>query len=323
MSYKILVTGGSGFIGTNLIDYYLADGQEVLNIDIKPPRNNDQTSLWKKADIRDLKNFKLLVTEFQPDFVLHMAARADLTGESLQDYSSNTDGVGNIIRVCNEISSVKKVIFASTQLVCKGGYIPKNADDYCPPNLYGQSKMIGEKLVKDASRKLNYQWVIIRPTSIWGPWFGPTYRGFFQMIINKRYFNYSGKMATKTYGYIGNTVRQIDNLLKADTTHSGTFYIGDYTPYNIKEWANEIAKEFNYSIIDIPRPIIWFSAKIGDLLSYFNLKPPMNSRRYKNMITDNIVPLEDTRKYYPSALYNRIEGNKLTIKWLYDYYLKS
>ena len=80
-----------------------------------------------------------------PEYVLHLAARADLTGKTLQEYSTNTIGVENVIKICNEVPSIKKVIFTSTQLVCRVGYVPLSADDYCPPNLYGESKMIGEK----------------------------------------------------------------------------------------------------------------------------------------------------------------------------------
>ena len=41
------------------------------------------------------------------------------------------------------------------------------------------------------------------------------------------------------------------------------------------------------------------------------------------MTTDNIVPLEETKKYAPKTIYSRSEGNRLTIKWMYDYYFKK
>lgn len=317
---KILITGGSGFIGTNLIDYYLKNSAEVLNVDINPPRNKSHDLLWKKADIRDMDCIRHVVSEFQPEFVLHMAAKADLSGKSIDDYNSNTTGVKNVIEVCKEVKSVKKVIFASTMLVCRAGYLPKADDDYCPPNLYGESKVIGEKLIKVESGQLNYDWVIIRPTSIWGPWFGPTYRGFFEMIMKGRYFNFTGKMANKTYGFIGNTVYQIDKLLMSDLTQGKTFYLGDYVPTNIKEWANEISKEINSTVITVPRSAIWLTAKVGDLFKYFNIRVPMNSFRYKNMTTDNVVQLEETKKLAPLTLFSRAEGNILTIQWMNEYY---
>lgn len=320
---RILITGGSGFIGTNLIDFYINQGDQVLNIDLKPPQNKSHEIFWEKADIRDYTELYSKIITFEPDVVLHMAAKADLTGKSIEDYSSNTSGVKVLLDACNKVKSIKKVIFTSTMLVCKVGYIPKDENDYCPPNLYGESKMIGEKLVKEYADHLNFNWVIIRPTSIWGPWFGPTYRGFFEMIMKHRYFNFSGKMSNKTYGYIGNSIYQIDSLLKADSSNSKTFYIGDYESTNIKEWAIEIANEINSSLFTVPRFIIEIAAKAGDIFKFLNLRFPMNSFRFKNMTTDNVLPLEETRKIAPLTNFTRTEGNKLTIKWMNDYYFKK
>lgn len=320
---KMLITGGSGFIGTNLVDFYTTLGMEVLNVDIKPPRNKSQSSFWQMVDIRDLESLKAIVAQFQPDYVLHMAARADLTGKSLDDYSTNISGVQNLIEACNQTKSIKKVIFASTMLVCRVGYIPKNDNDYCPPNLYGESKVIGEKLIREKSSNLDFDWLIIRPTSIWGPWFGPTYRNFFEMILKRRYFNFTGMMANKTYGFVENTVRQIDSLLNSDSANGRIFYLGDYIPTNIKEWSAEIAREIDYRIISVPRSVIWISAKVGDVLGLIHIKFPMNSFRYLNMTTDNIIPLDAIKEFAPLNFYTRIQGNLLTIKWMRDQYFNS
>jgi len=320
---RILVTGGSGFIGTNLIDYYLKENAEILNIDIKPPQKMSHSMLWRNIDIRESDNLRNHFIDFHPDYVIHLAARADLKGKTIEDYSSNTVGVSNIVNVCNEVSTIKKVIFTSTMLVCKSGYVPLNSNDYCPSNLYGESKEIGEKIVKDSSSKLKYEWVIVRPASIWGPWFGPTYRGFFELILKRRYFNFTGKMSCKTYGYIGNIVYQIDEILKAYESHGKTLYLGDYEPTCIREWAHEIGKETDHSICTVPKSFIWLLAKIGDLLSFFKIKFPMNSFRFKNMTTDNILPLNETKKFAPLTLFDRIAGNKETIKWMREFYFKK
>lgn len=50
---RILVTGGSGFIGTNLVDYYLSKGEEVINFNIAPPKNAQHKPYWRKVDILD------------------------------------------------------------------------------------------------------------------------------------------------------------------------------------------------------------------------------------------------------------------------------
>ena len=81
---KILITGGSGFIGTNLIDFY-SEKCDILNIDIKAPRNKAHLPYWKNIDILDEQKTLDLFKAFQPDFVFHMGARTDLDGKTLKD----------------------------------------------------------------------------------------------------------------------------------------------------------------------------------------------------------------------------------------------
>lgn len=311
---KILITGGSGFIGTNLMEYYLSIGATVLNIDIKSPKKADHLQYWKRVDILDLDKLKSTVSNFKPDFIIHLAARANLTGSNLSDYAVNIEGVENIIKIGNDMDHVKKIIFASTMLVCKAGYIPKCDNDYCPPNLYGESKSIGEKIVRQKAAKFN--WAIVRPSSIWGPWFGPTYKRFFEMIITKKYFNFTGKMSTKTYGYIGNIVYQIDSILHNKKSNDRTFYLGDYKPTNIRNWSKEIGKELNLRVPTIPRSLVFLLAKAGDILKYLNINFPLNSFRFKNMTTDNVLPLDSTYEIAPETKFSRMEGNKITLNWL-------
>lgn len=311
---KILITGGSGFIGTNLVEFYVSKGARVLNLDIKPPQNPDHEEFWKEVDILNYGLFKSTIEDFAPDYVIHMAARANLTGKILQDYSVNIEGVKNLIQIGNTVKSIKKIMFASTILVCKRGYIPEDEDDYCPPNLYGESKAIGEQLVKTEAS--GFEWIIVRPTSIWGPWFGPTYRRFFEMIMKGRYFNFTGKMSTKTYGYIGNVIYQIDSILYSDKTSGNIYHLGDYEPTNIKEWSKEIASEVDKKIVTVPRFLIWGLAKTGDLLQMLKIRFPINSFRYNNMSSDSIKPMDKIKQVAPDLKYSRREGNRLTIEWI-------
>jgi nucleoside-diphosphate-sugar epimerase len=75
---RLLVTGGSGFIGTNVIDFYLAKDIEVLNIDKEAPRNKHHQHLWKRVDILDMSSLEQTILAFSPTHVFHMAARTDL-----------------------------------------------------------------------------------------------------------------------------------------------------------------------------------------------------------------------------------------------------
>lgn len=201
-------------------------------------------------------------------------------------------------------------------LVCHTGYYPKNQFDYAPNTLYGESKVETEKIVWD--NKPQCDWAIIRPTSIWGPWFGVPYRNFFDMVISRKYFHIGRKSCTKTYGYVGNAVYQIEQILFHETLNEDqkVFYIGDNPPTNIEIWANEIAAELNFDIKRVPFWMLKIAAYFGDLLKLFNITFPMTSFRLKNMTTDNTIDLSETYKIAPNPPCSRIDGIKATLQWL-------
>ena len=75
---KIVITGGSGFIGTNLVEYFVNFGYNVKNFDIVKPRNKSYDKNWTQLDILNLKLFSNKLKEFNPNYVIHLAARTDL-----------------------------------------------------------------------------------------------------------------------------------------------------------------------------------------------------------------------------------------------------
>ena len=94
--FRIIVTGGSGFIGTNLVQHYVDQGHQVLNIDYAKPKRDDHFKYWANIDLRELELLRKEVEIFDPQYVIHLAARTDLRGKSLEDYSSNTIGTEKI-----------------------------------------------------------------------------------------------------------------------------------------------------------------------------------------------------------------------------------
>jgi nucleoside-diphosphate-sugar epimerase len=315
---RIIITGGSGFIGTNLVQHFLDLGIEILNIDIRPPKNYSHNEFWAKVNINNLHALSMTILNYNPDYIVHLAARTDLDGKKMDDYSANMIGVENILKIVQQLPNLKKIIIASSMLVCSLGYKPKDQFDYHPTTIYGESKVITEKIIRDNQPRCD--WVIIRPTSIWGPWFGypSSYVRFFKMLINKRYFHIGKKSCTKTYGYIGNTIYQIEKLLLCDTMGKSDkiFYLGDYNPTNIEEWADEIAEILHYKIMRISYPLIFFAALCGDILKKINISFPMTSFRLHNMTIDNIVDLSNIRKVAPELPFSRIEGIRKTLEWL-------
>lgn len=288
--HKILITGGSGFIGTNLISSLLSDEYQVINLDIVPPLNTSHQSIYKYCDIRNFEDLEKKITDFSPDYIIHLAARTDLNGKTLDDYNTNIIGVENLCKISSNIKKLKKIIFTSSMLVCKSGHQPISNFDYCPDTVYGLSKVEGEKIVHKYNETLPLHY-IIRPTSIWGPWFREPYRNFFDIVISGKFLDIGHKYCTKTYGYIANSVNQIKSLLLySEIQNSSIIYIGDKEPLNISKWANEICSIANIrKPIRIPFFLIYVLSYIGDFLSIFNISFPMTSFRLKNMTTNHII----------------------------------
>ena len=317
---KILITGGSGFIGTNLIDCFLKKQFKILNLDINPPRNHIHMNLWKQLNICDYKFLSKAVIDFNPNFIVHLAAKTDLNGKSLTDYDANVKGVENIMEISKDIPALKRVIIASSMLVCKIGYKPKSFEDYKPDTIYGESKVLTEKIVK----KYKIDWVIVRPTSIWGPWFGAPYKNFFELVLKGYYFNIpKSKSATKTFGYVKNTCDQIATLLLTNNKviSKNYFYLGDLEPINIHEWANMIRNISGKNrLITFPLFVLKYGSYFGQLIKdCFKINTPLNKFRYRNMTTDNIIPEMDKLGEIGFQRTQKIEKNiNETIHWIHS-----
>lgn len=316
---KILLTGASGFIGTNLLEDLISKGYEVLNIDWKEPKIHTRKNVWIKVDITDYEPFEKACLEFSPDYIIHLAARTDLDGKSVTEYDANVTGVENMLKIVHKIPNLKKVIITSSKFVTRNGYQIKNQFDYCPHTIYGESKVKTENKVW--ANKPQCDWCIIRPTSIWGPWFGVPYRNFFDMVMKHMYFHIGKIKCHKTYGYIGNSIYQIEQLLFTETLdeENKVFYIGDVPAYEINEWADEIARELGFRIPTMP---VWFVkclAKFGDFLGLFHIHFPMQSFRYGNMTNDGTNDMTNTYRIAPDMPFTRLEGVKTTLAWMREH----
>jgi len=317
---KVVITGGSGFIGTNLISFLENDYQiSIYNLDIKEPRNKKHIKFWVELDVRDYNNLLNFILKIQPDYIVHLAARTDLNGKNnIDEYNTNTIGVSNILDVAKKTDYLNRILIFSSMLVNQVGYIPKNNLDYNATTFYGKSKVETELI----TRKYNIDWVILRPTSIWGPWFSEPYLNFFMYIKKNLYISTPQKnSAIKTYGFVTNTCHQIIEILYANkdkVTHK-TFYLGDYNPLNITEWADEISLQLHgKKTKKIPKSLFLLLCILGDVFRKIGIRIlPLSYFRYKNMTTNNIVDLSQT-KYIVEQL--PIKSSKIqiqeTLNWI-------
>ncbi len=318
---RVLITGGSGFIGTNLVQHWLDQKADVLNLDIQAPTAPGHRACWQALDIRDRAAYVAAVAAFRPECVFHLAARADLEGGRVADYDANTVGVENTVAAA-QAGGAARVLFVSSQLVCRPGYRPKTDEDYCPATPYGESKVIGEQIVKTTAGGA-FTWALLRPTSIWGPWFQAPYREFFQRVRRGRYVEAQGFRVQKSFGYVGNTVFQFARLAACPPEQIGgrVLYMADYEPVVVSEWADMIRRGWGAPPIrQVPVGVLKAAAAAGDLAKTLGLKSvPMTSYRLRNLLTDTPQDMEPLRAVCGPLPYTQQEGTDRTIAWMKEH----
>src|SRR5687767_8372869 len=108
---RVFITGGSGFIGTNLVNDLLRADAEVLNLDIEPPLDPDHAHVWRRGDVMDRKGLRAAFSAFRPTHVVHLAARTDTVGtHRIADYRTNTEGTANVLAAIAATPSVARTI---------------------------------------------------------------------------------------------------------------------------------------------------------------------------------------------------------------------
>ena len=313
---RLLVTGGSGFIGTNLMGFYIAKGIELINLDWNPPLDDRQRKWWRECDIMNEGAVRKWFTEFKPTHVVHLAARADTDEkQDIGAYAQNHEGTRLFLNVVKGTPSVERLIVTSTQFVCEAGYQPKDDLDFKPFTLYGETKRLTEMATREAG--LSCAWTIIRPTTVWGPW-SLRYRDVMFKVMNKGlYFHPTKARVIRSYGYVGNVIWQIDRMLSAprEQVDEKVFYVGD-EPLDLKVWVDAISRELTGRPVRfIPSWLIKCVALVGDGLKVIHIPFPITSGRFRSMTSDYITPMDRTISAFGAAPYSMEEGVRSIIAW--------
>lgn len=304
---SILITGSEGYIGKYLKKYLKKKGLNVCGLDKK--RNIEIT-----CNILDKEKLFSVFKKIKPVVVVHLAARTDLKGNTLEEYNENILGTNNLIEICNKTKSVSRVVFASTMLVHninrKNFYKNKF---FNPLTKYGESKAIMEKNINNS--KKNFSWCLIRPTTIWGGKMKNHMNLFLRLIKIGLYFNIDNKKPIfKSYGYIINSCYQIYKIINAKKKliNSKTFYICDYDPIEFNDWTDKIALRLkNRKNLKINYKIYYFFAKIGDIFVSIGFKNfPIQTFRLNNMITAYHVKNKNLQKIASKLPYKLNEAIK-------------
>ncbi len=234
---KVLITGGAGFIGSNVADGLLDKNYDVVIVDDLSngkEENIPEKAKFYKCDIRDKKIYDIFQAE-KPDIVIHNAAQLSVrvsVENPLMDADINIMGGLNVINACNE-TKIKKIIFASSGGTVYGEqeYFP--ADENHPKNPvcpYGVAKLATENYLYYFYKTFGLEYISLRYANIYGPRQDPYGEAGVVAIFCRRILegenpiiNGDG-LQTRDYVYVGDAVDA--NIKAIESTFVGPVNIG-------------------------------------------------------------------------------------------------
>jgi nucleoside-diphosphate-sugar epimerase len=294
-SFRILITGGSGFLGKHIIKEFF-DSRSPVNVnqicvydlkeypDEKDPE--DKRLLFFQADIRDQDTLNEACNGI--DIVIHSAAIVDWGTHSQKEvYSVNVGGTENVIRACKK-KGVPVLIFTSSLDAVYDGKPLIGIDERLKfpekhANVYCRSKYLSELMVREAnSEKLRT--CILRPADIYGE--GDPYHidSLINMAKNGFYVRLGNGTSRCQHVYVGNMafahVLASAAMTEGDCTVCGeTYFITDGPGDNFFRFFDQIVEGAGYTIwpkdLWLPRWFAYLLGSISELVAWL-LKPIIN-----------------------------------------------
>ena len=234
---KIVVTGGAGFIGSNIVDAYIERGHEVHVLDDLSTgnrRNLNSRAEFHEVDIADPQAARL-VEAIKPDALSHHAAQMDVrhsVADPTFDARVNIIGFINLLEACKN-AGVKKVVFASSGGAVYGEQdVFPAAEDHPtrPASPYGVSKRAGELYLSYYQQAFALPYIALRYANVYGP--RQSAKGeagvvaiFLSLLLTGKtpVINGDGGQ-TRDYVYVGDVVAA--NVAALDSTFVGPVNIG-------------------------------------------------------------------------------------------------
>jgi len=253
-----LVTGGAGFIGSNLVDYLLKQGHTVISIDNESA--NNEHFYWNKDAWNisiDITDYKALTKCFncidKVDYCFHLAAEARLQpaiNNPIDTVYKNCVGTTTVLQCARE-AGVKRFVYSSTSSAYGNNPYPNvetQPDDCLNP--YSASKTAGEKFCKMYYDLYGLETVVLRYFNVFGERC-PT-RGQYAPVIGIfQRQKESGESLTlvgdgsqkRDFVYVGDVARAnyMASITPLDTYYGQVFNVGSGKNYSVKEIADSIS----------------------------------------------------------------------------------
>jgi UDP-glucose 4-epimerase len=253
---KILVTGGAGFIGSNIQDRYIALGHDVTVLDNfstgKRSHINPKSEL-AEGDICDGDFVRKVFEKGKFDLVNHHAAQINVRNsfsDPINDCRTNVLGTLNILKAVIDFK-VPKIIFASTGGAIYGDPEDLPADEETQPNPgspYGISKFTCENYIRNLAELHGYKYTIFRYANVYGPRQIAKGEAGVVAIFTERLLKGQPPMIfgtgknTRDYVYVDDVASA--NVLAISRGDGGTFNIGLGTETDVDEVYDAVSKAF-------------------------------------------------------------------------------
>lgn len=273
---KILVTGGAGFIASNLSDRLIAEGHEVVIIDNLSTgfrKNINKKAKFYKIDIRNSKKLDEIFAKENPDFVDHHAAQMDVRKSienPVYDAEVNILGSINILEKCRKYK-VKKVVYISTGGAVYGEpeYFPVNEKHPINPVChYGVSKHTVEHYLFLYNYLYGLNFTVLRYPNVFGPRQNPHGEAGVNAIFIRKMLSgetpviYGDGEQLRDYIYVSDIVEaNISALTKGD---KGFYNIGSGIGVSVNQIYSILQK-----IIDFPGKAKYAPARLGEINRIF------------------------------------------------------
>ncbi|OBB03285.1 steroid delta-isomerase [Mycobacteriaceae bacterium 1482268.1] len=290
---RVLVTGGSGFVGANLVAELLERGCEVRTFDRVPSPLPEHPRLQViEGDICDTQTVASAVDGI--DTVFHTAAIIDLTGggavsrESRErSFAVNVGGTENLVKAAQD-AGVKRFVYTASNSVVMGGKRISNGDETLPyterfNDLYTETKVVAERFVLSQNGVHDMLTCSIRPSGIWGRGDQTMFRRVFESVLAGHVKVLVGSKKVKLdNSYVHNLIHGFilaaQHLVPGGTAPGQAYFINDGEPVNMFEFSRPVVEACGqkYPKLRVPGRLVWFVMTVWQWLHFkFGLPKPM------------------------------------------------
>lgn len=297
MTERLLVTGGTGFIGSHLAESALRTGHEVNVLgltDIGPDRKNADylKSLGAKLFAGSITNLELCSAAMEGvSLVYHLAVAMREAGMADSHFEEiNLTGTKNLLDAAVE-NSIRRFIYCGT-IGIFGHRIPGITDEsseFCPGNVYERTKLEAERLVLSYFEEHGLPVVALRPADVYGPRDQRLLK-LFRAVSSGRFPLFGSGKGRRHMVYIDDVVDAFEKAATSDTAIGESMIIAGPEVCTLRELIEEIRAASGarrYGIRLPLLPMLGIAAVVEDLCTLAGITPPIYRRRMDFFCSDS------------------------------------